>query len=130
MMSNQVILTAITILVIVSAVSILLLMQENEGTFSKMITVGPTWASDVWSCTSNKDFLVYGSLRGLENTQISISIPDLGTQSLYALKDGEMETFTIGGQSDQTVIVTRTGLVTGWLTMQTMSNANATCVQT
>lgn len=128
-MNNQVILTAITIVVIVSAVAILLLMQENEGTFSKIITVGPIWTSDVWSCTSNKDFLVYGALRGLENTQISISIPDLGTQSLYALEDGEMETFTVGGKSDQTMMITRTGLVTGWLTLQTLSNADAACVQ-
>ena len=128
-MSNQVILTAITIVIIVSAVAIILSMQKNEETFSKIITVGPTWASDVWSCTSNKDFLVYGALRGLDNAQISISIPDLGTQSLYALDNGKLQTFTIGGQADQTAIITRTGLVTGWLTLQTMSSANATCMQ-
>jgi ABC-type antimicrobial peptide transport system permease subunit len=128
-MSTQTILTVITIVIIVSAVAILLSMQKNEGTFSKIITVGPIWTSDVWSCTSNKDFLVYGALRGLENTQISISIPDLGTQSLYALDNGKMQTFTIGVQADQTAIITRTGLVTGWLTLQTMSNANATCTQ-
>lgn len=128
-MNTQTILSVITIVIIVSAVAILLSMQKNEGTFSKIITVGPIWTSDVWSCTSNKDFLVYGALRGLENTQISISIPDLGTQSLYALDDGKMQTFTIGVQADQTAIITRTGLVTGWLTLQTMSNANAACTQ-
>ena len=129
-MNTQTILTVITIVIIVSAVAILLSMQKNEGTFSKIITVGPIWTSDAWSCTSNKDFLVYGALRGFENTQISISIPDLGTQSLYALNDGKMQTFTIGGQADQTVIITRTGVVTGWLTLQTTSDANAACMQT
>ncbi len=129
-MNIQVILTAVTIVIIVSAVAMLLSMQNDEGTFSKIITVGPIWTSDVWSCTSNKDFLVYGALRGLEGTQISIAIPDLGAQSLYALDNGKMQTFTIGGQSDQTVIITRTGLVTGWLTLQTMSDADASCVQT
>ncbi|QLH09284.1 hypothetical protein [Candidatus Nitrosotenuis sp. DW1] len=129
-MNIQVILTAVTIVIIVSAVAILLSMQKDEETFSKIITVGPIWTSDTWSCTSNKDFLVYGVLRGLEGTQISISIPDLGTQSLYTLDNGKMQTFTIGGQSEQTAIITRTGLVTGWLTLQTMSDANASCVQT
>ena len=129
-MNIQVLLTVITIIIIVSAVAIIFSMQAHEQTFSKIITVGPIWESDVWSCTSNSDFLVYGALRGLENTQISISIPDLGTQSLYSLDDGKMQTFTIGGQADQTVIITRTGVVSGWFTLQTMSGANATCTQT
>ncbi|WKT57902.1 hypothetical protein QVH35_11555 [Candidatus Nitrosotenuis chungbukensis] len=129
-MNIQAILAAVTIVVIVSAVAILLSMQKDEGTFSKIITAGPIWTSDTWSCTSNKDFLVYGALRGLEGTEISISIPNLGAQSLYALDHGKMQAFTIGGQSDQTVIITRTGLVTGWLTLQTMSDADASCVQT
>ena len=129
-MNIQVLLTVITIIIIVSAVAIIFSMQAHEQTFSKIITVGPIWESDVWSCTSNSDFLVYGALRGLENTQISISIPDLGTQSLYSLDDGKMQTFTIGGQADQTVIITGTGVVSGWLTLQTMSGANATCTQT
>jgi hypothetical protein len=128
-MNVQVILTAITVIVIVSAIAIILSMQEHEGTFSKIMTVGPIWASDSWSCTSSEDFLVYGALRGLENTQMSISIPSLGTQSLYALDGGKMQTFTVGAQADQTMIITRTGLVSGWLTLQTMSGANATCTQ-
>ncbi len=130
MNNSQIILTAITIVIIVSAVGIILSMQEDTKTFSKIITVGPIWTSDTWSCTSDKDFLVYGALRGLENAQISISIPELGTQSLYTLDNGKMQTFTVGGQSDQTMIITRTGLVTGWLTLQTMSDANASCTQT
>ena len=129
-MNIQVLLTVITIIIIVSAVAIIFSMQTHEQTFSKIITVGPIWESDVWTCTSNSDFLVYGVLRGLENTQISVSIPDLGTQSLYSLDDGKMQTFTVGGQADQTVIITRTGVVSGWLTLQTMSGANATCTQT
>ena len=40
-----------------------------------------------------------------------------------------MESFTVGGQASQMITITRTGVVTGWLTLQTMSNANATCTQ-
>lgn len=128
-MNIQVLLAIITIVIIVSAVTIMFSMQDNEQTFSKIITSGPIWTSDVWSCTSNSDFLVYGALRGLENTLISISIPDIGTQSLYSLDNGKIQSFTVGGQADQTVIITKTGVVSGWLTLQTMSNANATCTQ-
>lgn len=130
MTSFQIFLAAITIAILVSALAILFSIEGNGQTFSKIITVGPIWESDTWSCTSDQDFLVYGALRGLENTQISISIPDLGTQSLYSLDNGKMESFTVGAQSDQTLIITRTGLVTGWLTLHTMTDANATCTQT
>lgn len=129
MSTLQIILTIITIVIIVSAVAVLIPMQENNKIFSKIITVGPIWTSNIWSCTSNEDYLVYGALRGLEGAQISISNSDLGTQSLYILDDGKMEPFTIGGQASQTITIARTGVVTGWLTLQTMSNANATCTQ-
>lgn len=129
MSALQIILTIITIVIVVSAVAVLLSMQENENTFSKIITVGPIWASNAWSCTSNEDYLVYGALRGLEDAQISVSNSDLGTQSLYTFDDGKMQPFTVGGQASQTTTITRTGVVSGWLTLQTMSNANATCTQ-
>lgn len=129
MSALQIILAIITIIIIVSAVAVLISMRENNKTFSKIITVGPVWISDSWSCTSNEDYLVYSALRGLGDAQISISNSDLGTQSLYILDNGKMEPFTVGGQADQTITITRTGVVTGWLTLQTMSNANATCTQ-
>jgi uncharacterized membrane protein len=129
MSALQIILTIITIVIVVSAVAVLLSMQENEKTFSKIITVGPIWISNAWSCTSNEDYLVYGVLRGLGDAQISVSNSDLGTQSLYILGNGNLEQFTIGGQAGQATTITRTGVVTGWLTLQTMSNANATCTQ-
>lgn len=129
MTSFQIFLSAITIAILISALAILFSIEESGQTFSKIITVGPIWESDVWACTSDQDFLVYGALRGLENAQISISIPDLGTQSLYTLDDGKMQTFTVGAKSEQTMIIARTGVVTGWLTLQTMSDANATCTQ-
>ena len=66
----QIILTIITIVIVVSAVAVLLSMQENEKTFSQIITVGPIWTSNTWSCTSNENYLVYGALRGLENAQV------------------------------------------------------------
>lgn len=104
-------------------------LQHTPNSFSKIITVGPLWTTNTWSCTSNADYVVHGALRGLEGSSLAISISGLGTQSLYALDSDKLESFTIGAKSGETVIITRTGIVTGWLTLQTMSDANATCNQ-
>ena len=128
-MASSVILTLITIIVIITAVVAIVSMQEKPQAFSKIITVGPVWTSDVWTCTSNHDFLVYGTLRGLQGGQISISIPTVGTQSLYAVDDGKIDSFTTGAQGGQTVLITRTGAVTGFITLQTLSGADASCTQ-
>ena len=128
-MTSSIILTLITIIVIITTIVVVVSMQEKPQTFGNIITVGPVWNSDVWACTSNQDFLVSGALRGIGGGQIAINIPTLGTQSLYTLEDGKMESFTIGAQGGQTISITRTGLVTGFLTLQTLSGADANCAQ-
>ena len=118
--------STIIILIAISIVAALEPQAETSG--SKIITVGPVWEEDSWICTSDADFMVFGTLRGLGNSQISINISDKGTQSLYSLAPGELETFSVGGQADDQIIITRTGTVTGFITLQTSSNAKAGCI--
>jgi len=92
--------------------------------------VGPLWDGDSWTCISDSDFMVHGTLRGLENAQLEIFIENVGTQSLYALNPGEMETFSVGSTAGNDVIITRTGTVTGFITLQTSADATASCTQT
>lgn len=62
-----------TIAVIVFAIAIATSVQgQYEKPFSQIITVGPFWDSPSWVCTSDKDFVVNGVLRGYPDADISI----------------------------------------------------------
>ena len=128
---SNVLLAAAAVVIILFAIAITAVVQGSPSpTFSQIITVGPVWNSDVWSCTSDADFIVHGTLRGIgENPQLTISISDVGTQSLYTLESGKMETFSIGSDAGDTITLTRTGTITGFITMQTTSDATAACTQ-
>ncbi len=101
---------------------------EQEKSFSQIITVGPVWNTDSWLCTSNEDFVIHGNLRGLAGALLEIDISETGTQSLYALEAGQLESLSVGASADQQITFTRTGTLTGFLTMQTVSGADANCV--
>lgn len=123
-------LTAVTILFIIFAIVIVAVLQGTpEKPFSKIVTVGPVWNKTVWSCTSNENFIVHGVMRGLQGAELTIRISDLGTQSLYAFEEGKMESFTVGSPADHTMEITRKGTISGWLTLQTVSGAKASCTQ-
>lgn len=109
---------------------VILSERTSESTsFSKIITVGPVWNTNSWTCTSDKDFMVHGALRGIGGAQFSIRISDLGSQSLYTfLSDGAAETFSVGSPANHNMIISRTGGVTGWITLQTSSDAQANCI--
>ena len=102
--------------------------SEQGKSFSQILTVGPIWTTDSWICTSSDGFMVYGAVRGLAGSLLEINVSDVGTQSLYALNEGQMEYFSIGASGENEIIVTKTGTVTGFLTLQTHSNAEATCI--
>ena len=89
--------------------------------------MGPVWATDSWSCTSSGDFMVYGALRALSDAQLAISITGVGTQSLYTFDTSNMQSFSVGAPADQTMILTRTGTVTGFITLQTTAGSTASC---
>ncbi|HET6458295.1 MAG TPA: hypothetical protein VFG24_05410 [Nitrosopumilaceae archaeon] len=130
-MTSNKLLLAVGAAIITSLVIISLIQQDHtQTTFSKIITVGPVWQTNTWSCYSDQDFLVYGALRGLQGSMLSISISNLGTQSLYSFIPEQMQTFSVGATAGHVMNITRTGTVTGWITLQTMSGAKANCTQT
>ena len=127
--SNSLLIIGI-VLIILLAIIIPVMLLTNTEPFSQVITVGPIWESDSWICVSDFDFMVHGTLRGLENSQLEIFIENVGTQSLYTINPGEMETFSIGSTAGNEIIITRTGTVTGFITLQTSTDATASCTQT
>jgi len=127
--SNAFIIIGITVIVLLAIIIPTMFLTPNDEPFSKVITVGPVWDSDSWTCVSDSDFMVYGTLRGLENAQLEIFIENVGKQSLYTINPGEMETFSVGSTAGNEIIITRTGIVTGFITLQTSADATASCTQ-
>lgn len=124
--------TAASVIIIIFAVVTTAVVQNQKPNASsfQIITVGPVWDSDSWVCTSDKDFTVHGALRGLFGAHLSIGISGQGTQALYQLGNGTMEAFTVGSPGGHVMVITRsTALVSGWLTLETQSDAKAACVQ-
>ena len=117
--------------IIVFAIAISAAVQSPPAeSFSQIITVGPVWNSDVWRCTSDANFLVHGAVRGIGAfPQMRIAVSGSGTQSFYNLTPNEMESFSVGAAADRSITITRTGTVTGFLTLQTTSDAIASCTQ-
>ena len=123
---------AAAVVIIVIAIAVTAAVQGTpEKAFSQIITVGPVWPTDTWTCTSDANFLIHATLRGIETTpQIQISVQGSGTQSLYTLNVGELESFSVGSPAEKSIIIERTGTVTGFVTLQTTSDATASCTAT
>jgi len=121
---------AAAVVIIVIAIGISAAVQGSpDKAMSQILTVGPVWSTDAWECTSDENFIVHATLRGIgEIPMIEINVQDHGTQSFYSLNIGESETFSVGNQADKTITITRTGTVTGFITLQTTSNAQASCI--
>ncbi len=128
--SNTFIIIGIIVIILLAILIPATFLTLNDESFSKMITVGPLWESDSWTCVSDSDFMVYGTLRGLENSQLEIFIENVGTQSLYSLNPGEIETFSVGNTAGNEIIITGTGTITGFITLQTSADSTASCTQT
>lgn len=121
------IVAAVVIIVIAIAVSAAV-QGPTEKAFSQIITVGPIWTTDAWQCTSDASFMIHGVIRGIAPTPlIQISVASTGSQSFYGLDLGMLESFSIGGPPDEVITITRTGTVTGFITLQTTSDAVASC---
>jgi len=118
----------VSVAIIISAIVLVDISRgPPEKALSKIITVGPVWPTNSWSCTSDADFVVHGVLRGLQGAQLEISISGLGSQSLFTFDEGKMESFSVGSPAGNVMVITRTGTVTGWITLQTTSDAIARC---
>jgi len=120
------------VVIIVIAIGISAAVQGSpDKAMSQIITVGPVWSTDAWLCTSDADFMVHASIRGIgvdPLPQIKILVSSHGTQSFYSLENSQTVAFSVGNQADKTIVITRTGTVTGFLTLQTTSGAIASCI--
>ncbi len=120
---------AVTIIIIFAIVITAIVQGQPEKPFSQIITVGPVWSLNSWSCTSDANFMVYGTVRALSGARLTIAISGLGTQALYTFDPSDLYSFSVGGPAGQTMTLTRAGTVTGWITLQTTSDATASCTQ-
>lgn len=117
----------IGVAIILIALGITTAMQQPKSESAQIIVVGPIWNTDSWTCTSDSDFVVHGALRGLAGSLVEINISNVGAQSLFALDEGRLESFTVGAEANNHITITRTGTLTGFITMETASGATASC---
>jgi len=128
--SSDLLIIGATLVIIFAIVIAAIIHGTPEKPFSQIITVGPVWATETWSCTSDADFIVYGTVRALTGAQLTIWISGLGSQSLYTFDPSNLYSFTVGSPAGHTMTLTRAGTVTGWITLQTTSGATASCTLT
>ncbi len=123
---------AAAVVIIVLAIGISAAVQgTSDKSMSKVLTYGPVWPNDSWECTSDADFVVHVVLRGLENDlglpQLRIEVEGQGSQSLISMENSQSTSFTVGSPADKVITITKTGGVSGFLTLQTISDAQASC---
>ncbi len=125
---------AAAVVIIVIAIAVSAAVQGTpDKPMSQIITVGPVWRTDAWTCTSDAEFVVHAAIRGIGNDPppaFEVMVGGHGTQSFVAMDNSEFVTFTIGNQADKAIVITRTGTVNGFLTLQTTSDAIASCTAT
>ena len=127
---SDVTLVGAAVIIIVFAIVITAVAQgATEKSFSQIITSGPVWHTGTWICTSTEEFMVHGVLIAYQDSSgLEINISGLGNQPDFVFQPREMKTFSIGGSADSTIRLTTTnGLITGFLTLQTSSDATASC---
>ena len=118
------------VIIIVFAIVITAAAQGGSGnSFSQIISVGPVWATGNWICTSTDEFLVHGVLNSYEDgSRFEINISEQGNQPDFVFQRNEMKTFSIGAPADSTMRLSAyTGVISGFLTLQTTSDATASC---
>ena len=129
---SDVTLVGAAVIIIVFAIVITAAAQgAPETPFSQIITVGPVWHSGTWICTSTEEFMVHGVLIAYEaSSGMEINVSGVGNQPDFILQPREMKTFSLGGTADSSIRLTTTsGSITGFLTLQTSSDATADCVE-
>lgn len=127
--SSPALVMGIGVAIILVAIGVSTTLQSQPKSDSlQVISVGPIWNTNSWTCTSDSDFVVNGALRGLTGSLLEINISNVGAQSLFSLDEGKLETFTVGAEGGNYITITRSGIITGFITMQTSSDAIASCI--
>jgi len=120
--------SAATVIIVFTVVITSSIQSSTMSTFSQVITVGPVWEGNSWVCTSDAEFIVHGTLIAYsEQNQLTIALSAQGTQPDFVLTPLEMQSFSVGGPADSTITISRTGTITGFVTLQTASGATASC---
>ena len=120
------------VIIIIFALVITATVQaSNEESFSQIMTVGPVWHTGTWLCTSTAEFIVHGVLIAYEEPSgLQIFISGVGRQPDFLFNQREMITFSVGGEADSSIrLTTSTGVISGFLTLQTTSGATAACLE-
>lgn len=119
-----------TVIIVLAIVITAAVQGSNDNSFSQIITVGPVWNTNTWSCTSSTNFIVHGTLISYDDpAELTINISDKGTQPDFEFDTFEMRSFTVGGNADSVVNISRAGIITGFITLQTSAGATASCTQ-
>jgi len=117
-----------TIIIIFAIVITASVQSSTIPTFSQVITVGPVWNSDSWSCTSDAEYIVHATLISYnENNVLKIFLNTQGTQPDFRFTPLEMQSFTVGGSADSIITITKSGSISGFITLQTTTGATASC---
>ena len=129
---SDVLLIAAATIIIIFAIVITAVVQGTPGTpFAQITTVGPVWTTDAWLCTSTSDFIVHNTLIAYGKdggASIEIFVSGQGTQPDFKFAPRDMQSFSIGGPAGSSVVITKnSGSLSGFLTIQTASNAIASC---
>ncbi len=141
-MNSNVFLVSASTIVIIFAIVITATVQSStvqsstvqsstaEKAFSQVITVGPVWPTNGWVCTSDADYIVNAVLISYGDTPsyLEIVISGIGGQPDFEFTPSKMETFSIGGPAGSTMTISSRGDISGYITLQTLSNAKASCI--
>jgi len=121
--------SAATVIIVFTIVITAVVQSENETSFSQISTVGPVWPSSAWICTSDAEFMVHAALIAYDEPNgLTISIQSRGSQPDFELFPLELVSFSVGAKGDDVITITRSGQITGYITLQTVSGATASCV--
>ena len=123
-------LVSVSTIIIIFAIVITAAVQSGQTEeFSQVITVGPVWPTNAWICGSNADYVVHAVLISYGNTTsfLRIAISGIGTQPGFEFTPLKMESFSIGGPADTQMTISSRGEITGYITLQTSSDATASC---
>jgi len=88
------------------------------------------WPTNVWACTSDADYIVNAVLVSYGDTPsyLEITISGLGGQPDLEFTPSKMETFSVGGPAGSIMTISSIGEISGFITLQTLSNAKASCM--
>ena len=125
---NVLFVSAATVIIVFTIVITASIQSSTMSTFSQVITAGPVWTTDSWICTSDGEFIVHATLIAYtEPNELTIAISTQGRQPDFELTPLKMQSFTVGGSADSSITISRAGIITGYITLQTTSDATASC---